>query len=124
VSEPLRSTAPVNELTVLKKRGRLIYHAIRLSTTSALLVCFLIATIFASSMLPSVTRLIVSGLFISAMLASIVSLMLFLREVSYAIETFEVDLPGQARQFHGSTHVEERCVTTAAIPLSFEANKE
>ena len=82
-----------NELHVLERRGRLIYHAIKLSTTSALLVCFLIAVLFASSLSHYSNRLIVSGLFIAAMLASIVSLGLFLREVYFAIETFEISLP-------------------------------
>jgi hypothetical protein len=61
--EPPHRAAIVNELRVLEKRGRLIYHAIKLSTISALLVCFLIAALFASSMLRYSTRLIVSGLF-------------------------------------------------------------
>jgi hypothetical protein len=105
--EPNRVAAIVNELHVLEKRGRLIYHAIKLSTSSALLVCFLIAALFASSMLHYSTRLIVSGLFIAAMLASIVSLTLFLREVYFAIETFEIGLPSGKRQESAShrTHV-------------------
>jgi hypothetical protein len=96
--EPPHRTAIVNELRVLEKRGRLIYHAIKLSTISALLVCFLIAALFASSMLRYSTRLIVSGLFIAAMLASIVSLILFLREVYFAIETFEIGLSTGTRE--------------------------
>ena len=95
--EPPHVAAVVNELRVLEKRGRLIYHAIKLSTTSALLVCFVIAALFASSMLHYSTHLIVSGLFIAAMLTSIVSLTLFLREVYFAIETFEIGLPAGAR---------------------------
>ena len=90
--EPPHRAAIVNELRVLEKRGRLIYHAIKLSTISALLVCFLIAALFASSMSRYSTRVIVSGLFIAAMFASIVSLILFLREVYFAIETFEIGL--------------------------------
>jgi Protein of unknown function (DUF2721) len=95
---PLHAGAIVNELRVLERRGRLIYHAIKLSTTSALLVCFLIAVLFASSMLHHSIRQIISGLFIAAMLASIVSLTLFLREVYFAIETFEIALPAGMRQ--------------------------
>jgi len=102
--EPNRIAAIVNELHILEKRGRLIYHAIKLSTSSALLVCFLIAALFATSMLHYSTRLIVSGLFIAAMLASIVSLTLFLREVYFAIETFEIGLPSGKRQESASRH--------------------
>jgi hypothetical protein len=85
-------------LHVLERRGRLIYHAIKLSTTSALLVCFVIAALFASSLLHYSTHLIVSSLFIAAMLTSIVSLTLFLREVYFAIETFEIGLPAGTRE--------------------------
>jgi Protein of unknown function (DUF2721) len=102
--EPLRAAAIVNELRVLKRRGRLIYHAIKLSATSALLVCFLIAALFATSMLHHSTRLIISGLFIAAMLASIVSLTLFLREVYFAIETFEIGLPAGEEAADRSIH--------------------
>jgi hypothetical protein len=97
-SEPPHAAAIVNELHVLERRGKLIYHAIKLSTTSALLVCFVIAALFASSMLRYSTRLIVSGLFIAAMLTLIVCLTLFLREVYFAIGTFEIGLPAVARE--------------------------
>ena len=96
--EPPHAAAIVNELHVLERRGKLIYHAIKVSTTSALLVCFVIAALFASSMLHYSTHLVVSGLFIAAMLTSIVSLTLFLREVYFAIETFEIALPAGTRQ--------------------------
>jgi hypothetical protein len=104
--DPAHNEIIGNELRVLEKRGRLIYHAIKLSTTSALLVCFLIAVLFASSMLHHSTRLIISGLFIAAMLASIVSLTLFLREVYFAIETFEIALPPGARQKATERHMQ------------------
>lgn len=90
---PQRSTT-ADELRLLKRRARLIYHAIKLSTASALLVCFVIAALFASSFVQFSTRLIVSGAFIAAMAASILSLSLFLREVSLAIQTFQISLPG------------------------------
>ena len=51
--------------------------AIKLSTTSTLLVCFVVAVLFASSMLYYSTRLIICGLFIAAMLTSMVGLTLF-----------------------------------------------
>ena len=96
--QPAPSAVIVNELQILERRGKLIYHAIKLSTSSALLVCIVIAALFASSMLHYSIRLVVIGLFIAAMLASIVSLSLFLREVYFAIETFEIGLPAGARE--------------------------
>jgi hypothetical protein len=91
------SHAIVRELLILEKRGKLIYRAITLSTISALMVCFVIASLFASSMLHYSTRFFVGTLFILAMLSSITSLVLFLREVFFAIETFEVGLPSSER---------------------------
>ena len=97
-AEPSHVNAIMSELRILERRGKLIYHAIKLSTISALLVCFLVAALFASSILHYSSRLTVSGLFIAAMLASIVSLTLFLREVYLAIETFEVTLPARTQE--------------------------
>lgn len=96
--ETPRRAAILNELRVLEKRRRLMYRSIKLSTTSALLVCLVIAALFGSSMLHYSNGLIVSGLFIAAMLAVIVSLSLFLREVYFAIGTFEIGLPGGTRK--------------------------
>jgi len=97
--EPPRAPAIISELHILEKRGMLIYHAIKLSTTSALLGCFVIAALFASSMVHYATHWIITGLFIAAMLTSIVSLTLFLREVYFAIETFEIGLPEASREY-------------------------
>lgn len=79
--------------------------AIKLSTTSALLVCFVVAVLFASSMLYYSTRLITCGLFIAAMLTSMVGLTLFLREVYFEIETFEIALPVGTRQKAPDRHM-------------------
>ena len=95
--EPRCAAEIKNELRVLEKRGRVIYHAVKLSTTSALLVCFVIAALFASSLLHGSIRLIVIGLFIAAMLTLIVSLVLFLREVDFAIGSFEIAIPAGTR---------------------------
>jgi len=92
------SATIVNELNVLEKRGRLIFHAIKLSTASALLVCFVIVVLFASSLLHYSIRLIVSALFIAMMLTSIASWISFLREVYFAIGTFEVGFSFAARE--------------------------
>lgn len=84
-------------MRVLEKRGRVIYHAVKLSTSSALLVCFVIAALFANSLLHYSIRVVVIGLFIAAMLTLIGSLALFLREVYFAIGTFEIAMPANVR---------------------------
>ena len=96
-TETVQAAAIVRELHTLERRGQLIYRAITLSTVSALMVCFVIASLFASSVLHHSTRIFVTSLFIVAMLSSIVSLILFLREVFLAIGTFEIGLPARKR---------------------------
>jgi Protein of unknown function (DUF2721) len=96
-TDTTHANAIVKELHTLEKRGRLIYRAITLSTISALMVCFVIASLFASSMLHHSARIFVGSLFIVAMLSSIICLILFLREVFLAIETFEIGLPAKKR---------------------------
>jgi hypothetical protein len=70
----------------LRTRGQahLVRNFSGLSTTSALLVCSIVAVLFASSMMHYSTRQIICGLSIAAMFTSIVSLTLFLREVYFA----------------------------------------
>jgi hypothetical protein len=96
-ADATHARAIVNELLILERRGKMINGAITFSTGSALMVCFVIASLFASSMLQYSTRLVVVGLFILAMLSLIVSLVLFLREVFLAIETFEIGMAARNR---------------------------
>lgn len=96
-ADTTHASAIVSELYILERRGKLIYRAITLSAISALMVCFVIASLFASSMLRYSVRLFVAGIFIVAMFSTIVSLILFLREVFFAIETFEIGLPARKR---------------------------
>lgn len=96
-ADDTHANAIVSESHISERRGKLIYWAITLSTISALMVCFVIASLFASFMFRYSGRLFVSSLFIVAMFSSIISLVLFLREVFLAIETFEIALPAKKR---------------------------
>jgi hypothetical protein len=96
-ADDTHANAIVNKSHILERRGKLIYWAITLSTISALMVCFVIASLFASFMLRYSRRLFVSSLFFVAMLSSIISLVLFLREVFLAIEAFEIASPAKKR---------------------------
>jgi hypothetical protein len=78
------------ELTVLSRRAKLIYRAISLGTTSALLVCFVIASLFISSFVTFPVSRIVGVLFVAAMLALIAALLLFLREVFLATRALRI----------------------------------
>jgi len=78
------------ELTVLSRRAKLIYRAISLGTTSALLVCFVIASLFISSFVAFPVSRIVGVLFVAAMVALIAALLLFLREVFLATRALRI----------------------------------
>jgi CRP-like cAMP-binding protein len=81
------------ELNVLSRRAKLIYRAILLGTTCALLVCFVIASLFISALAHYPISKIVGGLFIAAMMALIAALLFFLREVFLATRVLRIGQP-------------------------------
>lgn len=72
------------ELAVLVRRGRVVHWAIAFATTSALLVCLVIATLFVSAVAEWNSGLMVVALFVLAMLFLISALIGFLREIQLA----------------------------------------
>ena len=72
------------EMEVLKRRARMVHWAIGFCTSSALLVCMVIATLFVGSITEIETPGIIATLFIAAMLALVVGLLFFLREIALA----------------------------------------
>ena len=78
------------EMTVLARRARMIHWAIGLSTSSALLVCVLVATLFLGAIVHTNLSVLISLLFILAMIAMIVGLLCFLREIALARSTIDV----------------------------------
>ena len=79
-----------DELQVLSRRGKLIYRAITLGTTSALLISFVIVSLFISALAEYPISRVVGGLFIAAMFALIAALLFFLREVFLATRTLRI----------------------------------
>jgi hypothetical protein len=77
------------ELRLLETRVRLIHWALTLGTTSALLVCLLIAIGFVGYLFDARVGPVVAVLFITAMVAYVAALMCLLREVGIAIATLE-----------------------------------
>jgi len=73
-----------DEMKILAQRERVIYWAISLCTTSALLVCVVIATLFVGSVMGVQLTSLIALLFIAAMLALIGGLLILLREISIA----------------------------------------
>lgn len=79
----------LEEMEVLLRRSRWVHWAISLSTTSALLVCMVIAALFIGSEIRLDSSRVVSLLFITAMLALISGLLCFLREIHLSTGTIE-----------------------------------
>ena len=82
--DPVRHGEIDKELAVLLQRGRVVHRAIGYATTSALLVCLLVASLFISAILSWNAALWVSGLFVFAMALLIFALTGFLREIQLA----------------------------------------
>jgi hypothetical protein len=81
------------DLKVLSHRVRLINRAISLCTTSALLVCTVIAALFGGAFLATDVSSFIGFMFITAMLALIGALVLFLREIQIATRSVRIGLP-------------------------------
>ena len=74
-----------DELVLISRRTRLIYAAIVLAVTCALLICLLIAVAFIDAFLVINLAKLMGALFVLAMLALIASLVAFLREIFLAV---------------------------------------
>ena len=69
------------DLRMLSQRAKLIYLAIALCTTTALLVCAVVAFLFVSAFLQFDASVTVALLFIAAMSTFVLGLLWFLREI-------------------------------------------
>lgn len=78
------------QLTTLSRRSKLIYLAITLSTTAALLVCTVIAILFLGDFLNFNITIPVAVLFIIAMFSLVLALLSFLREVFVATANLRI----------------------------------
>jgi hypothetical protein len=78
------------ELATLARRAHLVNRALTLSTTCALLVCVVIATLFLGAFLGLDLSGVIALLFIAAMLAFIGALVSFLREIFVATAAFRI----------------------------------
>jgi hypothetical protein len=83
-ASPAAAGALQAELDVLARRARLIGRAITLCTTTALLVCTVIAVLFLSAFVRFDTSIPIAALFITAMTTFFLGLLWFLREIFLA----------------------------------------
>ncbi|MEE8057014.1 MAG: DUF2721 domain-containing protein [Pseudomonadales bacterium] len=88
------------ELVSLWKRVSLTNNAIRLCTTSALLVCLMVVTLFLGDVAPFDISLVVALLFISSMGVLIIGLLYFLREVTRATRTMRIGMEIVVEDIH------------------------
>ena len=80
------------ELHTLAKRGKLISHSITLCTTTALLICAVIVVLFLGAFVKINTSTVVGLLFIAAMSAFFLGLLVFLREISIAANSMRIGI--------------------------------
>ncbi len=78
------------DLGMLSRRATHVNRAISLFTTSALLVCVMIALLFVSQLFATDISQIVSVLFVLSMLGLIAGLVSFLREVQLATRSLRI----------------------------------
>lgn len=93
---PLREDAQAayrDELGVLARRRHCVNLAITFGVASALCVCLLIAVAFVGSLARGDYSNSVAVLFIAAMIAFVVTLCLFLREILLAVSFLAIKLP-------------------------------
>jgi len=75
------------ELQTIARRMRDTYFSILFAVISALFVCLLISTAFLGAIVKTDLSYTIGGLFVSAMLALVICLLLFLREIFLAVST-------------------------------------
>jgi hypothetical protein len=78
------------DLAILSRRAKLISRAITLCTTTALLICMVIAVLFLSAFLAFDTTIPVAVLFVAAMASFFLGLLWFLREIYLATVSLRI----------------------------------
>jgi hypothetical protein len=89
-SSDQKQSAQKEEMAMLSRRARWVHWAVSLCTMSALFICIVIAALFTGSEIGMDPSRAVSLLFISAMLTLISGLLCFLREISLATGSIEI----------------------------------
>jgi hypothetical protein len=72
------------EMDIMSQRARMVHWAIGLCTSSALLICVVIATLFIGSITGTQMPVVIASLFVMAMLSLVMGLLFFLREITLA----------------------------------------
>jgi len=80
------------QLKILERRARLVRMAIAFATTSVLLAALLIIAVFLEALFSLGLVRAIGGLFMSAMVLLIVSLVLFLKDINLSLAAFELEI--------------------------------
>ncbi len=72
------------EMLRLMRRAKMIHWAIGLCTSCALLICFVIASLFVGALIDVDMPVLIGSLFVLAMLTLVAGLLCFLREITLA----------------------------------------
>lgn len=80
------------QLAILERRARLVRMAIAFATTSVLLAALLVITIFVEALFTLGLVRAIGGLFMSAMVLLIVSLVLFLKDINLSLAALELEI--------------------------------
>ncbi|HET6513894.1 MAG TPA: DUF2721 domain-containing protein [Thermodesulfovibrionales bacterium] len=82
-----------SELSVLSRRAKFVNHALTLGTVGGLLICWVIASMFAGVFLSiDLAADVVAFLFVAAMLAFIGALLAFLGEIFIAVKNLRIGM--------------------------------
>jgi hypothetical protein len=79
------------ELALLLRRRKLVNRAITSGVAAALLVCLVIVAAFVGFLAEVDLATVIASLFIGAMLAFVLALLLFLREVVLSLRSLEIE---------------------------------
>lgn len=90
-AEPELKAIELRELAILSKRITLCHWSVGLCTTAALLICIVVIVLFVASLVRLDFAVTVSLLFIAAMSAAAIGLLIFLVEVTLATRFVRVD---------------------------------
>jgi sterol desaturase/sphingolipid hydroxylase (fatty acid hydroxylase superfamily) len=96
--DPPDRAALVEEVRRLAHRARLIHWALTAATSAAILVCLLVAVAFLGYLFGAEFGGAMAILFILAISAYVVALLLFLREIFHAIDTLRFSLAPVERE--------------------------
>lgn len=89
-----RRTVVEEQLAIIDRRAGMLRHAITLTGTTVLLISVLILTLFLSALLKLELGLLIVGLFSLAILALIVGMVEFLREITVSLDAVRLETRG------------------------------